>query len=58
MDPLIPRPAITLITLALTAILVSNVWVRGDDGVKTTLILATAITAIIGREIFQRRGDR
>lgn len=52
MGPLIPRPAVTLIALALTAGLLGNVWLDAQSidyqGGQATLILASLIAGILG----------
>lgn len=58
MDPLIPRPIIVLISLALTGLMFvnANYDYRSDnyDGTTVTLACAGLIAAIIGREWFWR----
>lgn len=50
--PLIPRPAVTLIALALTLGMLGNVWLDASsvdyDGGQTTLIFAALIAGILG----------
>ncbi len=53
MGPLIPRPAVTLIALALTFGLLANVFLDATsteyEGLQTTLILASLLYAIATR---------
>lgn len=73
MSPLIPRPAITLIAITLTAGMLGNIWLDAKSvdysGGQTTLILATLIGGILGipigvaafrkteREVDDKAGD-
>lgn len=50
--PLIPRPAITLISLALTFGMLGNVWLDASsttyEGGQATLVFASLIAGILG----------
>lgn len=52
MGPLIPRPAITLIAIALTAGMLFNIWLDAGSvdyaGGQATLVLATLVGGILG----------
>lgn len=68
--PLIPRPAITLIALAMTFGMLGNVWLDASsvdyEGGQATLIFASLIAGILGipvgvaayRSRNQRGGDQ
>lgn len=60
MGPLIPRPFVTVIALAITAGMLANIWRDGNsqsyDGGQNTLILAGLIAGILGFELFRRGG--
>lgn len=62
MGPLIPRPAVTLIALSVTAGMLANIWLDAQstdyDGRQTTLILAALIAGILGFELFRKGSGR